>query len=108
MLQKLLLQRLMLQRLMFRAGNFRTGREGVPAGADPGELLESSEILDHDALLLCRDGLAASLLQQVQDTLAVLALAGMLRVLVRSEVVVVQKLRLAQLAYQGATQQRRA
>ena len=99
---------LMLQKLMFRAGNFRTGRKGIPAGADPGELLESTEILDREALLLRSDGLAATLLKQVQDTLAVLALPGMLCVLVRSEVVVVQKLRLAQLAYQGATQERRA
>ena len=81
--------------------------EGVPAGADPGELLESSEILHHEALLLCRDGLAASLLQQVQYTLAVLALAGMITQLVRSEVVVLQELRLAQLAHQRATQLRR-
>ena len=73
---------LMLQKLLFRAGNFRTGREGVPAGADPGELLESSEILDHEALLLCSDGLAATRLKQVQDTVAVLALTGMLCVLV--------------------------
>ena len=108
MLQTLLLQMLMLQKLMFRAGNFRTGREGVPAGADTGELLESNEILDHDAFLLCSGGLAATLLKHVQDTLAVLSLAGMLCVLVRSEVVVVQKLGVAQLAYQGATQERRA
>ena len=60
MLQRLLLQMLMLQKLMFRAGNFRTGREGVPAGADPGELLESTKILDHEVLLLRSDGLAAT------------------------------------------------
>ena len=91
----------------FTSGHFRTPMEGVPAGADPGELLESSEIMHHEALLLCRDGLSASLLQEPQDTLAVLALAGMVSNLVRSEVVVVDKLRVAQLANQRATYQRR-
>jgi len=52
------------------------------------------------------DGAAPVLLHEVEDSLAVLGLAAMLLVLVLREVSVVQEVSLAQLAHQGAAEER--
>jgi hypothetical protein len=49
----------------FAPRHLRCLYEAVAFGAWPGELLKVREVLDHYALLLARDGAAASLLHEV-------------------------------------------
>ena len=80
----------------------RRAGESVALGAWPGELLEVREVLYHDALLLARDGAASGLLHEKPNPLPALVFTLVVVVLVRREVCVVEKVRVAEFAHEGA------
>ena len=70
---------------------FRNAREGVALGARPRELLKLRKVLNDDSLLLSSNGTISSLLHQEEHSLAVLVLARVDFLFVRSKVFVVQE-----------------
>eukprot|EP00972_Heterocapsa_arctica_P091524 13500733-Heterocapsa_arctica.AAC.1 len=63
--------------------------------------------MDHDPLLLGRDGAATALLHDIEGPLAVLDLTGVVPVLVHGEVGVVEEARGAELAHERSADDRR-
>ena len=76
------------------------GKE-IAFGARSAILLKSREILNHDPLLLRRDGSRASFSHQEDDPFTVLCLACVIAELVLGEILFVREVCIAQLAYQG-------
>ena len=78
----------------------------IPFGARSAILLEAGEILNYDSFLLCRNGLGASFGHQVENPFAVFGLACMIGDLVLHEILLIREICVAQLAYQGAADDR--